>query len=123
MHRFLSDPWYRSTCIENKLSLKDMYRFEANGNPENRTHLYQPMTKREREAAGLQRWIPDIEYGADQGGNDSNYRQRQPKAKQQKKDDSGWKQGSWPSAGSNEQWGTTAAPKKDEWKKSDWWYT
>ena len=104
-----------------------MCRFEEEGNPDARGHLYKPMSKREREEANLGKWLPDMEYGADQGGNDSNYRHRQPKAKQQKKDDSGWKQGPWPSAGSDQQWGTTAAPKedekKDEWKKSDWWYT
>ena len=118
----MNDPWYRHTCIENKWLLKDMYLFEEKGNPENRAHLKKPMTKKEREEAGLQRWTPDVEYGADQGGNDSNYRRRQPKAKQQKTDDSGWKQGSWPSVGSDQQWGTTAAPKKDERKQSDWWY-
>ena len=100
--------------------MKDMCRFEEDGNPDARGHLYKPMSKREREEANLGKWIPDMKYGADQGGNDSNYRQRKPKAKQQKQEDSGWKMGSWPSAGS------AAAPKqeetKDEWKKSDWWY-
>jgi hypothetical protein len=99
-----------------------MWRFEEEGNPEARKDLFRPMSKREREDAHLGKWLPDVDYGAEnQGGNDSNYRQRKPKAKQQKKEDSGWKMGSWPSAGS------AAAPKqeetKDEWKKSDWWYT
>ena len=120
----MNDPWYRSTCQENGWSLRDMYRFEANGNPANRENLMKPMSKKEREEKGLQRWLPDIDYRADQGGNDTNYRQRQPKAKAQKtdKDDSGWKWGSWPSTGSAQHWGTPAAPKEEKWEKSDWWY-
>ena len=120
VHRFLNDPWYRNTCIENGWSLKDVVRFEEDGNPDARGHLYKPMSKREREQANLGKWLPDMDYGAEQGGNDSNYRQRKPMAKQQKKEDSGWTEGSWPSAGS------AAAPKqekpKDDWAKSDWWY-
>ena len=121
VHRFLNDPWYRNTCVENNLTMKDMWRFEEEENPEARKDLFKRMSKREREDAHLGKWVPDVDYGAqDQGGNDSNYRKRKPKAKQQKKEDSGWKMGTWPSAGS------TAAPKKedekDEWEKSDWWY-
>ena len=118
----MNDPWYRATCNENRLSLRNMYEFEDLGNPENRTHLKKPMSKKERQEAGLQRWVPDVDYGGeDQGGNDSNYRQRQPKAKAQRtaksgKDDSGWKSGSWPSAGRDLQWGTSAE------YKDDWWY-
>ena len=97
-----------------------MVHFEENGNTETRGHLNKPMSKRDREAANYGKWIPDMDYGAEQGGNDTNYRQRKPKAKQQKKEDSSWKEGSWPSAGS------ASAPKddepKDEWDKSDWWY-
>ena len=105
-----------------------MYRFEENGNTANREHLKKPMSKLEREQTGLHRWIPNIEYDADQGGNDSNYRNRQPKAKAQKtwqggKGDSGWKRGQWPKPESDTQWGTAAASKEDEWKQDDWWYT
>jgi hypothetical protein len=119
VHRFLNDPWYRNTC---GFELKDMVHFEENGNPDARAKadLYKPMSKRDREAANYGKWVPDMDYGAEQGGNDTNYRHRKPKAKQQKKEDSGWKEGSWPSAGS------ASAPKDDEptdeWEKSDWWY-
>ena len=80
------------------------------------------MSKQERKDAGFQRWIPEIDYGGqDQGGNDTNYRQRQPKAKAQKtaassKDETGWKKGSWSSTGHDWQWGTSAE------HKDDWWY-
>ena len=99
----MNDPWYRETCNENGLTLRDMYRLEENGNTANREHLKKPMSKWEREQAGLHRWIPNVEYDADQGGNDSNYRNRQPKAKAQKtwqggKGDSGCKRGQWSKA-------------------------
>ena len=124
----MNDPWYRSTCQENGWSLRDMYRFEANGNPGYRETFKKPMSKKEREEKGLQRWLPDIDYEADQGGNDTNYRRRQPKAKAQKtansdQGDSGWKKGSWPSVESDRQWGTAAASKDDRWEQADWWYT
>ena len=117
MHRYMNDPWYRNTCEENGLGLRDMYRFEANGNPAARENIGKPMSKLERQEAGLQRWVPVVDYDEDQGGNDTNYRQRLPKAKSQRvdKDDSGWKWGSW-------QRGTFAAPKQDNWEKHAWWY-
>ena len=35
VHRFLNDPWYRNTC---GFDLKDMIRFEEDGNTETRGH-------------------------------------------------------------------------------------
>ena len=100
-----------------------MHEFEELGNPANRAHLKKPMSKQQRKDAGLERWVPDIDYGGqDQGGNDTNYRQRQPKAKAQRTaastKESSWKKGSWSSKGKDWQWGTSAQHKDD-----DWWHS
>ena len=101
-----------------------MHEFEELGNPVNRTHLKKPMSKQQRIDAGMERWVPDLDYGnQDQGGNDTNYRRRQPqpKAKAQRtaagSKDSDWKKSSW-STTKDWQWGTSAQSKDD-----DWWYS
>jgi hypothetical protein len=81
VYRFMNDPWYRETCVQNGLTMKDMFRYEIDGDPANRTELYKPMTKAEREDAGFGKWLPDVQYRDDQGGNDTNYRGRVPKGK------------------------------------------
>ena len=92
------------------------------------------MSYAKREEAGLHRWSATIDGravdygGADQGGNDTNYRNQQPKPKQQKKGDTSWKPGAgyspwgttaWPSTISVSQWGTSAGPIKGT-KASEW---
>ena len=91
--------------------MKTMFQFEHDGNPENREDLYKPMTRKEREEAGFGRWLPAADYGdQDQGGHDTNYRSRHPKAKAQKTSESSTWKGS-----SQQSWGTST------WKKSQGW--
>ena len=107
---------------------KGTFALEFNGAKENREHLYAPMSRSQRQAAGLRSWKPRVDYGEQgQGGHDANYRGFKPKskAKAQKTSSSSWSGGTQAETSSWVSGGTQTGKKRSWWDdyggSDSWW--
>jgi len=82
IERCKMDFWYRETLNEHGWDLLKVIEFEKFGNPEWReaAKLQKPMSRQERTDAGFGSYRPIADYrDQDQGGHDTNYKQKKPK--------------------------------------------